>query len=171
MTFVRRSSSDRSTAATAFRRMLALAAAAGLALNMACYSYSPSPLSPPPVRANVRVELTEEGTTQLARYLGPRVAAAEGTVSSAGNDGAVTVAVTWVQLLDGQRQPWSGDGLVAFPRAYVARVQQRTLNRRKSYIAAVAMIGALIVVSVLVMAGAGGGGVTEAPSAGGIGLR
>lgn len=142
------------------RRIAVVACAAALTLQTACYSYQPiaRPLSPSSQR--LRLHLTPDGTTELAKYLGPRVALVEGVLADVQPDGALSVAVEWVQTVDGSRQPWTGEGRVAFPAAYVGSVQQHTLSPRRSAIAAVSITGAVIALAVIALrtVGSQGGG-------------
>lgn len=133
--------------------------AAALALNSACYAYQPAAQPFATTNPGVRLQLTAEGTTELARYLGPRVAAVEGTLSSTNPDGAMVVGVERVQTEDGVKQPWSGEGLVTFPALYVKSVHERVLNRRQTTLASVALVAALIAIAAaaLGVGGAGGG--------------
>ena len=149
-----------------FRRALAAIAAVGLALDTACYSYVPVKTSPAP-GADVRVELTREGTTELARYLGPRVASVDGKLLSVSTDGALVMEVTLVQIVDGARQQWTGEGLVTFPQAYVTSVQARTLDGRKSTIAGIALAASLVAVMELILKGGGSSNVAPGGTPGG----
>ncbi len=147
-----------------------MSGAAGLALNTACYTYVPLTTAAPVRSMDVRVQLTSEGTTELARYLGPRVAAVDGHISAVGADDAMVLGVSWVQLLSGPRQAWSGDGPVTVPKAYVANVQRRMLNRRKSYVAGVTITGAVLLLTAIALNGGGGQAPQEPIGDGGIGL-
>ena len=85
---------------------------------------------------------------------------AEGTLSSIESDGAMVVAVDYVQTMNGIRQPWSGEGTVSFAHGYVTEVRQRTFQRGQS-IAAFTVLGAvLFTIAVLALrsGGAKGGG-------------
>jgi hypothetical protein len=146
---------------TTLRKLLALSGAAGLALDTACFTYGPAMTSPPPPGAEVRVQLNSEGTTELARYLGPRVIAVDGKLSSVSSDGAMMIAAVWVQMADGARQRWTGEDVVAFPRGYLTSVQLRTLDGRKSTIAAIAVAASFVVLGTIVMRG---GGSSSAPT-------
>lgn len=137
--------------------------AASLLLLAGCYTYVPVSTTPK-VGERVRIALTAEGMTDLARYLGPRVAVAEGTLNSNGGD-AMVVAVDFVQLIDGTRQPWSGEGVVSFPTNYVANVRQRTLLRRQSIIAGTGLTAALAAVAIVALK-AGSAGGSDCPGCG-----
>ena len=141
-----------------FRRFAMTVGGVALALNTACYAYQPATQPLVPGNQRLRLQLTPEGTTELARYLGPRVAAVEGMLSSAVPDGALVVGVQWVELVDGVRQQWAGEGVVTFPAAYVTSVKESTLNRRQTTLAGIALVGALIAIAVAALGIGGSGG-------------
>ena len=141
-----------------------VAGAMALALNSACYAFVPLSTGAPAVGTGLRVRLTRDGETEMVRYLGPRVVSAEGTLSAIGADGSLTLGVEMVQTSDGVRQPWSGEGVVVFPKAYVTDVQVRTLNRRQTTIATIALAASVILIAIIALAA---GGAHGAPDAGG----
>ena len=142
---------------TTLRTVLALSGAVGLALDTACYMYVPAMTGPP----SPGTELNSEGTTELARFLGPRVISVDGKLSSVSTDGAMVIAAASVQIADGARQPWTGNGAVVFPQVYLTSVQVRTFDRRKSTIAAVAIAASLVATGTIVMRGGSGGTTTS----------
>src|SRR5437870_5473832 len=122
-----------------FCRMGAVLSALALANSVACYSFLPlATEAAPRVGERVRLQLTPQGMTEMARFLGPLVAEAEGTLTSVADDGALGVAVDLVQHVNGIREPWSGEGLVSFPHGYITEVRERIYQRGKSIAAAVA---------------------------------
>lgn len=129
-----------------------------------CYTYKPLATGvEPTVSERVRVELTSQGTTELARYLGPGVKEAEGVLISIGADRAMTLAVDFVAQTNGIRQPWSGEGHVTFPAQYIAGTKGRFFEKRKSWVAALAASAAIILTAVVALKeggafGGGGGG-------------
>ncbi len=142
---------------TALFGTIALASAAG------CYAYVPvARPAPPRAGERVRVALTLAGTTELARFLGPRVAVAEGDLTRIRDDSSLVVGVDFVQHLDGTRQPWTGEGMVTIPSSYVEQVRQRTFQRRQTVVAtvaaSVAVVGAAIAAFRVAGAGSGPGG-------------
>ena len=147
-----------------FRRTLLVTGALALALNSACYAYQPVVTGAAPAGQSVRARLSAEGTVELTRFLGPRVRAVEGTLSSVRDDGALVIGVEQVQTLDGLRQPWAGEGVVTFPRQYIEQVEVRALNRRQTTIASVALVGALVLIAVVALAAGFGKG---SPDSGG----
>lgn len=148
--------------------MLALSAAAGVAVNLGCYSYVPvsQRSAPERVGAVVRVTLTADGTEELARFLGPRVHAVEGSVESVNGNGDPIIEVTWVQLLDGGRQPWMGEGVVTVPQRDIAAVAVHTFDRPRSYTAAAVIAVALATIAYAALQG-GGGSPRDTPGDGG----
>ena len=127
---------------------------------MACYNYQPVTQPLAPAGQRLRVSLSPEGTTELAKYLGPRVEMVEGTLVSVQPDGTMSIAVEWVQTPGGVRQPWMGEGGVAIPATYIQNVQQHTLNKSASVLAAAGITGGLIALAVLALnaGGSQGGG-------------
>ena len=150
---------------TRTRRLAMTLGGVALALNTACYAYQPAvrPLVAGPQK--VRLHLTPEGTTELARYLGPRVAVADGSVASVAPDGAMALTVEWVQTVDGVRQPWTGEGIVTFPAAYVSGVEESVLSRRQTTLAAIVLTAGVIGIAVAALRSTAAKGVTD----GGIG--
>jgi hypothetical protein len=94
----------------------------------------------------------------MARFLGPRVIVAEGRLNSIENGGAMILAVDFVQMADGIRQPWSGEGVVTFPPAYISQVSERTFLRRQSYVAGTALTTGLIAIAIIAIRTGGAGG-------------
>src|ERR1043166_6722734 len=130
----------------------------GLTTNLACYAYRPLIGPAPAIGARVRVLLTPEGVTDLTRYLGPRIAVAEGTLNAVHEDGAMVVGVDWVQAMDGGRQAWSGEQAVIIPKPDVAVVERRVLDQRRTAIAAVGFTGALVALAVTALKSGGASG-------------
>ena len=148
---------------TTLRKVLAVSGAAGLALHSGCYAYVPAATGAPPAAgAEIRVQLNADGTTELARYLGPRVSSVDGKLSSVSSDGAMVIAPASVQIADGARQQWTGEGLVTLPSAYVATVRLRTLDRPRSTVAAAAIGGSIVAIAAILLRGIGSGGASGA---------
>lgn len=147
------------------QRAGATAAVLALAAGQACYAYRPIALSAVPAAGGrARVTLTSRGTDELARYLGPNVAVAEGLVSSVGDDGTLVMSVTFVRSRGGIPQPWSGEGQVSIPREYRAGVDERVFLKRQSIVAGGALVALLIASAAIALST---GGAAGAPDAGG----
>jgi hypothetical protein len=141
-----------------FRRARAVVATLALASTEACYAYRPLAGPAPRVGERVRVVLTPEGTTELARYLGPSVAVAEGGLESVGDDGTFALAVDFVQMMNGIRQPWTGEGMVSIPSAYRSEVQQRVFLKRQSIVAGTVLAAGLVAIAVIALRAGGAQG-------------
>jgi len=131
----------------------------GLATSpAACYVYEPvSRLTPPPGR-EVRIELTEFGTTEVARSVGPNVVTLLGRLVSNSPDG-YRVAIDAVRTARGGEQPWEGEGSVDVPAAAIARVEARTFSRERTILLATGLVvGAVAVVAGANALGNDGGG-------------
>lgn len=139
------------------RRAYATIALCALACVQGCYAYVPAPLATPKVGERVRLALTPAGATEMTRFLGPNVAVAEGDLVST-SDEALKVGVDFVQLYNGVRQPWSGEGVVTFPRAFVSSTQARVFQRQRSVVALSALGVALITIAIVALRASGVGG-------------
>jgi hypothetical protein len=149
----------------ALRRVGAFAGTLAMVTMVGCYSYQPVTHALPSAGERVRLTLTPQGTMDLARFLGPRVIVVTGTLSSVTADSALVVAVDEVTLVDGLRQPWSGEGVVSFTPRYVDVVQRHVFQRTRSIVAAGVATAALISIAVIAIkaAGAGGGSCASCP--------
>ena len=147
------------------RRLAAWTAMFSLGLANGCYSYLPAPRAIVTPRERVRIELTDEGTRDLARFLGPGVREAEGMVAHVDSNGAVGLAVDFVLLNNGIRMPWTGEGVVIFPLVTRQSVTRQTFQRGRTVIAAILLAAALSAVAVVALRSgdAGGGGDSPPP--------
>jgi len=131
----------------------------GLAASpAACHVYEPvSRLTPTPGR-ELRIELTESGSTQLASYVGPNVVTLLGRLVSNSPDG-YRVAIDAVRTAGGREQPWEGEGSVEVPAAAIARVEARTFSRQRTILLATGVVvGVAAIVAGASAAGNDGGG-------------
>ena len=108
------------------------------------------------VGAEMRVRLTDAGAVALAPLVGNRVEIVDGRLASAA-DTVLTLSVTGTTDRLGNETPWRGEE-VAIPRTMVAGVEQRTLDRGKSYLVGGITAGLVAVVGIgFSMNGSGGG--------------
>ncbi len=124
----------------------------------ACYRYAPIDSSPA-LGSEVRVRLTDAGAISLAPLVGNRIELVDGRLSSA-NDTAVVLSV--IQTTDrlGSEVPWKGEQVV-FPRATVAGLERKHLDRGKSYLVGGIAAGLVAAVGIgFSITGNGGGGRT-----------
>lgn len=115
-------------------RARALAVLSLAATSAACYRLTPlEGPTPEPGRA-VRVDLTDAGSVRLAPFIGPRVEAIEGRAERT-TDSSYVLLVTATTARGGMSTSWSNERLDV-PLSAVARIRTRTLDRRRSWIAA-----------------------------------
>lgn len=137
------------------RRLTLALGAMALLLNLGCYSFQRPATGVVPAGMIVRVKFTPEGTVALARFVGPRVGGVEATLDSVRADGTLVLAVETVEIVDGQRQPFTGEGEVAVPRDMVANIEQRVLDRQRSWITAIVISAVAVAIASLAMHSAG----------------
>ena len=114
-------------------------------LTAACYNYEPLTTPSPEVGTFLTVTLTDAGSVELARYLGPSVIEVRGRfLGNSDQGGGLQLAVTSVELVRGDELSWQGES-VALPPAAVASVQVRRFARGKSYLLAGGSVAALVV--------------------------
>lgn len=122
-----------------------------LLVQTACYVYVPSMGASPRTGQRTQLALTAEGTSELARFLGPQVAEVEGMLTAIDSSGALSMDVDVIKLRSGLKQPWNGEGSVLFPRPYVVQVRERQLQRRKSVVFAAVLTAGLVTVAVIAL--------------------
>lgn len=129
-----------------------------LLVTEACYTFVPlSSGASPRVGQPARVQLTPEGTAELARYLGPNVAWAEGTVASISDDGTIMLAVDFVEQTNQIRQPWTGEGVVGIPANYRLEAHERVFQKRRSIVASALLGLGVLSMGLIALRGAGSG--------------
>jgi hypothetical protein len=134
-----------------------------------CYRYTPLGDGLSSAGSEVRLSLGADVSPELARVLGERTVAVDGRVTSA-SDSELTMEVSGTRKADDPRTiSWTGE-TVHIPRAAIASVQRRTLDKKKTFgIAGLAVLGAagikLIIDGVSSESGGGdnGGGTTTPP--------
>jgi hypothetical protein len=126
----------------------------GWMLAAACYSYVPASSAPLPPGSVVRATLNSQGTSAVTSRLGPNVVAVDGRLLSMTADGALVMTATAMQLGRGTNQDLLAEDTITFPRVLLSGVEVRTLNRRKTTMAAVAVAGSIATVGIIAMRGA-----------------
>jgi hypothetical protein len=123
-----------------------------------CYRLTPVEGGAPARGLEVQLSLSDEGSVRMAPQIGPRIEAIDGRVLETA-DTAYVVAVTAVVA-------WSNERLTV-PRSAVSSVRTRTLDRKKTWMAAVlGVVGAVALGEVFgigngfggFLSGGGGGG-------------
>lgn len=131
----------------------------GSGIGAGCYRYAPlDPQSPQTALGeDVRARLTDAGAVTLAPLIGNRVELVDGRVVAVA-DTAVTLAVTATTDRRGVETPWRGEH-VTLPRMTLSGLEQRKLDRGRSYLVGGIAAGLVAAVGVgFNLAGNGGGG-------------
>ena len=108
-----------------------------------CYSYVPVAVSGPPPGTRANLVLTDEGTVEMARQVGPSTRAIEGDVLSANGEGLL-LAVRRLERRDGIEEFWKGEQ-VTVPRGAVATFTERKLSRSRTALFGVGAAAAVFV--------------------------
>lgn len=114
-----------------------------LAVCGGCYTHVPETSPAPIPKARVRVLLTDHGSAELARYIGPRVGTINAEVMRSEPDGALALAVSSTVTREGSESFWKGE-TVTVPREYIAVLQRRKLAVARTVAAAGGLAGAMI---------------------------
>jgi hypothetical protein len=113
-----------------YRRRRAGTAAALALLCTGCRSYVPVVPGQLAPGTTARVTLTDRGSVELARSLGPRGELLEGRVMESG-DSALVLAVSTVVRQNGVEESWTGERLLV-PQSYVASTTMPKLSTWRS---------------------------------------
>lgn len=105
-----------------------------VALFSGCYRDVPVDASGPPPGVRANLVLSDAGTVEMARWVGPRAVVIEGDVVSADADG-VRLAVRRLERRDGVEEFWKGEE-VTVPRTAVATYTERRLSRSRTALVA-----------------------------------
>jgi hypothetical protein len=132
-------------------------------LLSACHRYVPV-TGPLPEGARVAIDLTDRGTFELARFVGPGVVALEGQLLDM-DDSTITVAVTTARQRNGIESYWTRER-VGIDRNFVGTIEQRQVSGPRT---AMAAAGFTLLLSALAVAFAGvfGGGSSGGDATGG----
>jgi hypothetical protein len=148
--------------ATVFRFAKQTRVSLVLCIATACYRYAPTTTGAPTPGAQVRFALTQAGSASLAPVLGRGTVAVEGRVALVSDTSYVlAVAATLKPVEDGttstSRTVWAGE-TVSIPRAAVAGVEGRTLDRGRTTTLLSAGAAAAAIAVKLIVHGLGSGG-------------
>jgi hypothetical protein len=115
---------------------------------MGCYTYQPiRTATGPRIGDEVRVELTGQGTEELTRYLGPRVAALDAQVVRIDADSSLTLRVITLHFVDGTSFPFNGEDPVPVSRMLIGSTARRTLSPSRTVVASAGVVAGLIAVA------------------------
>jgi hypothetical protein len=132
----------------------------GVLLLCGCYVNVPLATSPDP-GTRVHVQLTDAGSVDLARYLGPNVIAVDGRLLD-GTDSSISVSVNQVSMRSGDEQFWKGE-TVNLPRRAIAFIQRKKLSPWRSGLIAGAFVAGIALISGGGGGNTGGGGGSPPP--------
>jgi hypothetical protein len=130
-----------------------------------CYRLTPVEGGAPARGLEVRLSLSDEGSVRMAPQIGPRIEAIDGRVLESA-DTAYVVAVTAVVAQGGRSMSWSNERLTV-PRSAVSSVRTRTLDRKKTWMAAVLGVVGAVALGEVFGIGNGFGGFLSGGGAGG----
>jgi len=119
-----------------------------LCLTAGCYNYHPLATTSPEPGSYVAATLTDQGSTDLARYLGPNVFVVRGRYIGDGEAG-IQVSVSAVELKRGDDVSWAGETITLPPDA-VASLEVRHLAKGRTLLLAGAGAGSLVVTTLAV---------------------
>jgi len=119
-----------------------------LCLTAGCYNYHPLATMSPEPGSYVAATLTDQGSTDLARYLGPNVFVVRGRYVGDGEAG-ILVSVSAVELKRGDDVSWAGETITLPPDA-VASLEVRHLAKGRTLLLASAGAGSLVVTTLAV---------------------
>jgi hypothetical protein len=122
--------------------MRTLGLMAVLTLTVGCYNYSPLTTPSPDPGTYLAVTLTDAGSDELARSLGPGAFVVRGRYLS-NDDRGMLISVTSVETKRGFALPWAGE-TVAVPDYAVASLDVRRFARGRSLLLAGVGAGALV---------------------------
>lgn len=95
-------------------------------LLCSCYTYRNMAVGDAALMAPVRVELTDEGSQEITKQVGPRGSVLEGVLTSKSDSGLV-FDVTALTRTNGVEETWHGER-VSIPASVVSRMQLRKFS-------------------------------------------
>ncbi len=102
----------------------------GACMTAACYNYNPLTTPSPAPGAYIAATLTDSGSRELARYMGPNVFAVRGRYLG-DSERALLVSVTSVEMQGGIEANWSGE-TVTLPSSAISSLGVRRLAKGRS---------------------------------------
>jgi hypothetical protein len=128
-----------------------------------CHTYRTVPSGALPDDSQARVYLTDRGTEDLARFVGPYSRALAGGVLSK-SDSALALSVAEVERFDGNEEFWRGERVVV-PRDAIASVQVRRISPIRTALLSTGLVAAAFVLGKAFAGDVfGGGGEEPRPS-------
>jgi hypothetical protein len=119
-----------------------------------CYNYNALTTPSPEPGSYVAVTLTDSGSQELARYLGPNVFVVRGRYLG-DSDRGLLVSVSSVELKRGNELSWEGE-TVALPNGTIASLDVRRLAKGRSILLAGVGAGGLVAATLAFTLNGGG---------------
>ena len=114
-------------------------------LQVGCYNYLPLRRSTLVPSSYLAVTLTESGSEELARYLGPNPFVVRGRYLSATERG-LAISVESVESRRGDLAHWAGETVVV-PGEFVRQVERRSMSPSKTVLLAGAAVAGFVIAS------------------------
>jgi len=111
--------------------------------QLGCYNYTPLRRSSLAPASYLALTLTESGSEELARYLGPNALVVRGRYVAA-TDRGLALSVESVEARRGDIARWAGETVVV-PGEFVRQIEQRQVSRSKMVLLAGAAVAGLVV--------------------------
>jgi hypothetical protein len=141
------------------RRIKALAAVVLLLPNVTgCYESLAVRTSVVPAGTQVSLAITDRGRVALGPQMGEGVTRLHGKIAQA-SDSTYVVKISSVEYVAAPTGHWTGEE-IKVPRDYIASVSERRLSRKRSWLMAGIVVGAIVAVSAAIKI-IGGGGVSD----------
>jgi hypothetical protein len=129
----------------------------GVFLLSGCYTYRNTAVGDAALMAPVRVELTEDGSQEIAKQVGPRGSILEGIVA-ARSDSSIIFGVTALTRFNGVEETWHGER-VTVPTSFVSRMQLRKFSKLNTGL----FVAGIVAGAMLVKTAADAGNVIRIP--------
>lgn len=131
--------------------------AGALLLCGACQAYTPVSVAPGNDGQNVRVTLTSSAVTAPHGAFGSGVGQLEGDLRDV-TDSTISLSVTSVLRAAGSDEAWNGER-ITLPRTDIALVERRKTTVARSFLAAGAVLGTVVLIGRSINGGDASGGV------------
>src|SRR5882672_4008744 len=95
-------------------------------LLCSCYTYRNTAVGDAALMAPVRVELTENGSQEITKQVGPRSSSLEGVITEK-SESTLVFGVTALTRMNGVEESWHGEH-VTVPTSAVSRIQRRKFS-------------------------------------------
>jgi hypothetical protein len=129
-----------------------------------CYTYRNTAISDAAVMTPVRVELTEEGSQEITKQVGPRGSMLEGVIT-AKSESSLVFGVAALTRMNGVEEIWHGER-VTVPTSFVSRIQLRKFSRLNTGLFLAGLVAGGLLVKTAADAGNVGGGAGGPPGPG-----